>query len=223
MSEKLVSFTTCPYVQRALLVMREKGIDIEIEYIDPDDRPDWFWDKSPRGKVPLLLVGDAALFESQAICEYLEEVHPEPALMPSDPIERARDRAWFGFAGDELFVPVYKMVTSSSPTRFRRAKEDLETNLAKLDKEKGDRPWLSGDGSRFGMADAAAAPIFSRLAVLEELGAYRLPDSLADVRDWGERILARPGMKAAVPAAFRDDLLASMRAKGSVALEGAAG
>jgi glutathione S-transferase len=218
MSERLVSFTTCPYVQRALLVMREKGIDIEIEYIDPDDRPDWFWDKSPRGKVPLLLVGDAALFESQAICEYLEEAHPEPALMPTVLVERARDRAWFGFAGDVLFVPLYKMVTSSSPTRFERAKDELEAGLAKLQEEKGDRPWLSGDGSRFGMADVAVAPIFSRLAVLEKLGSYSLPESLASIRAWGERIQARPAMQGAVPEAFEADLLAKMKAQGSVAL-----
>ena len=220
MTETLVSFTTCPYVQRALLVLREKGIDSEIIYIDPEDRPDWFWDKSPRGKVPLLLVGDVALFESQAICEYIEEAHPEPALMPTKLVERARDRAWFGFVGDELFVPIYKMVTSSSPTRFGRAKDELEVNLAKLQKEKGDRPWLSGDGTSFGMADVAAAPIFSRLAVLSKLGAYRLPDSFADIRDWGDRIMARPAMQAAVPDCFEADLLAKMKEQGSVALDG---
>ncbi len=219
MAEKLVSFTTCPYVQRALLVLREKGLDNEVIYIDPEDRPDWFWDKSPRGKVPLLMVDDVALFESQAICEYLEEAHPEPALLPTKLVERARDRAWFGFAGEELFVPLYKMITSSSPTRFGRAVDELEAGLAKLQKEKGERPWLSGDGSRFGMADVAAAPIFSRLAVLEKLGAYRLPDKLADIRDWGARIMARPAMQAAIPDAFEVDLLAKMKEQGSVALD----
>jgi glutathione S-transferase len=218
MAEKLVSFTTCPYVQRALLVMREKGVDIEIEYIDPEDRPGWFWEKSPRGKVPLLLVDEVALFESQAICEYLEEAHPEPALMPGDLIQRARDRAWFGFAGEVLFVPLYKMVTSSSPTRFERAKEELEAGLAKLQQELGERAWLSGDGRKFGMADVAVAPIFSRLAVLEKLGAYRLPDSLRPIRAWGERILARPAYARALPEAFEADLLAKMEEQGSVAL-----
>lgn len=223
MNERLVSFTTCPYVQRALLVMREKDLDNEVVYIDPDDRPDWFWEKSPRGKVPLLLVDQVALFESQAICEYLEEAHPEPALMPTSLVERARDRAWFGFTGDELFVPLYKMITSASPTRFARAKDELEAGLVKLQKEKGARPWLSGDGSRFGMADVAVAPIFSRLALLEKLGAYRLPESLADIREWGERIMARPTMQAAIPAAFEADLLAKMKTQGAIAAEGASG
>ncbi len=218
MAETLVSFTTCPYVQRALLMVREKGLDTTITYIDPEDRPDWFWDKSPRGKVPLLLVDDVALFESQAICEYIEEAHPEPAIMPSNLVERARDRAWFGFAGDVLFVPIYKMVTSSSPTRFRRAKDELEAGLAKLQKEKGDKTWLSGDGSRFGMADIAVAPIFSRLAVLEKLGSYSLPEELAEIRAWGERIMARPSWEAALPEAFEADLLAKMKEQGSVAL-----
>ena len=220
MSEQLVSFTTCPYVQRALVVMREKGLDTEVLYIDPDDRPDWFWTKSPRGKVPLLLVGDTALFESQAICEYLEEVHPEPALMPSHPVERARDRAWFSFAGDELFAPLYKMTMSSSSTRYGRARAELEAGLTKLQHEKGSKAWLSGDGTSFGMADVAVAPVFVRLALLEKLGAYSLPDSLADIQNWGQRIMARPTVQASIPDAFEADLLAKMRSQGAVALDG---
>ncbi len=217
MTERLVSFTTCPFVQRALLVIAEKGIDPDVIYIDPDDRPDWFWDKSPRGKVPLLLVDDVALFESQAICEYLEEVHPLPALMPRDPVHRARDRAWFAFAGEGLFAPLYKMTFSTNATRFERASKDLEQSLERLQRELGDREWLSGDGHRFGMADVAVAPVFTRLALLEELGAYRLPESLAALHAWGERILARPSMAASLPAAFERDMLEKMRKAGAVA------
>ncbi len=217
MTTRLVSFTTCPYVQRALLAFHEKGVEPDVLYIDPADRPEWFWEKSPRGKVPLLLVGEATLFESQAICEYIEEVWPSPPLMPVDPVHRARDRAWFSYAGDELFVPLYKLVTSASPTRFQRASEQLERALTRLQAELGDGPWLSGDGSSFGMADLAIAPMFVRLALLRRRGTYRLPDSLAAVRDWGDRIMARPAMGASIPPSFEADLLASMQEAGAIA------
>ncbi|HVK69280.1 MAG TPA: glutathione S-transferase family protein, partial [Polyangium sp.] len=96
----LISHELCPYVQRAAIVLAEKGVAFERIDIDLSNKPDWFLAISPLGKVPLLRVRDesgkeAVLFESIAICEYLEETQPGPKLHPEDPIERARDRAWF--------------------------------------------------------------------------------------------------------------------------------
>ena len=71
---KLCSFKTCPWVQRAAIVLRAKNVPYEITYIDRDHRPDWFLAVSPHSKVPVLLIdGKEALFESNAIAEYLEE------------------------------------------------------------------------------------------------------------------------------------------------------
>ena len=81
---KLVSFKTCPWVQRAAIALREKNIDYDIEYIDRNNRPDWFLAISPHSKVPVLRVGgDESLFESCAIAEYLDEA-AEPQLHPQD-------------------------------------------------------------------------------------------------------------------------------------------
>ena len=79
---KLCSFKTCPWVHRAAIVLQEKGIEYELEYIDRNNRPDWFLAISPHSKVPVLIVDeDRALFESNAIAEYLDEV-TEPHLHP---------------------------------------------------------------------------------------------------------------------------------------------
>jgi maleylpyruvate isomerase len=48
---------------------------------------------NPQGFVPALVVGGDVLTQSMAICEYLDEVHPEPALLPGDPLARAKVRA----------------------------------------------------------------------------------------------------------------------------------
>ena len=89
----LVSFKTCPWVQRAAIVLREKKIDFEFRHIEPDNRPDWFLAISPRKKVPVLRVDDSvSLFESNAIAEYLDET-VGPRLHPNDPVERAVNRA----------------------------------------------------------------------------------------------------------------------------------
>ncbi len=90
----LVSFKTCPWVQRAAIVLREKKIDFEFRHIEPDNRPDWFLAISPHKKVPVLRVDDSvSLFESNAIAEYLDET-VSPRLHPNDPVERAVNRAW---------------------------------------------------------------------------------------------------------------------------------
>src|SRR6195256_3653642 len=90
----LVSFKTCPWVQRAAIVLREKKVDFEFRHIEPDNRPDWFLAISPHKKVPVLRIDDkVSLFESNAINEYLDETIT-PRLHPEDPIERAINRAW---------------------------------------------------------------------------------------------------------------------------------
>ena len=83
----LVSHHLCPYVQRAVIVAFEKGVVLERTSIDLAAKPDWFLVLSPTGKVPLLRVSDDigahhVLFESAAICEYLDETVASP-LLPS--------------------------------------------------------------------------------------------------------------------------------------------
>ena len=89
----LCSFKTCPWVQRAAIVLREKQVPYDISYIDRNNRPDWFLRISPHSKVPVVVIdGKDSLFESNAIAEYLDET-VAPRLHPEDPIARARNRA----------------------------------------------------------------------------------------------------------------------------------
>src|SRR6201996_9706173 len=90
---RLVSHKLCPYVQRAVIALTEKGVAFERIDIDLADKPEWFLKLSPLGKTPVLLVGDHAIFESAVILEYLEETEPRP-LHPADPLQRAEHRAW---------------------------------------------------------------------------------------------------------------------------------
>ena len=105
----LVSFKTCPWVQRAAIVLREKNAAFEFRHIEPDNRPDWFLAISPHKKVPVLRIDDTvSLFESSAIAEYLDETIA-PRLHPDDPILRAVNRAWTDY------VPTFSdMVTGQA-------------------------------------------------------------------------------------------------------------
>ena len=79
-----------------MIVLRVKNVEFEVTYIDLRNKPDWFLEISPHGKVPVLKVDDDILFESNAIAEYLEETN-EPRLHPADPIKRARNLALIPF------------------------------------------------------------------------------------------------------------------------------
>jgi glutathione S-transferase len=215
---RLISFPSCPYVQRAVIALREKAVAHETTYIDLAHKPDWFLALSPRGRVPLLVVdgpaGDIVLFESQAICEYLDEIHGENRLMPTDLVERARDRAFAAFAAEDLLLPVYQSMRARSRTELERPVDTLRERLARLQQELGDRSWLSGNGSRFGMADVLVAPAWSRIDLLEDVGGWSWPAALEPVRAYGARVQARPSVAESMPATWRELSLARSRDAG---------
>ena len=75
----LISHKLCPYVQRAVIALAEKGVPFERIDVDLANKPDWFLTVSPLGKTPVLLVGDTAIFESAVILEYLEDTQAPAA------------------------------------------------------------------------------------------------------------------------------------------------
>src|SRR5258708_39101043 len=93
---KLISHKLCPYVQRAVIALTEKGTPFERIDIDLANKPEWFLKLSPLGKTPVLLVGEVAIFESAVLLEYLEETHPYQ-LHPADPLLRAEHRSLIEF------------------------------------------------------------------------------------------------------------------------------
>ena len=120
----LVSFKTCPWVQRAAIVLREKNIDFEFRHIEPDNRPDWFLAISPHKKVPVLRLDERiSLFESNAIAEFLDETVP-PRLAPEDPLARAVNRAWTDY------VPTF--AESVTATAYADTEADYTKAAAKI-------------------------------------------------------------------------------------------
>jgi len=223
MQPHLISAKVCPFVQRAVILLKEKGVDHKTTYIDLKNKPDWFVQMSPRGKGPVLEVGDDVLFESQAVCGYLEEAVPERALMPSSLVERARARAWYPFAGEDLFVAQWKLVVAKDKASFDEICEGLKPKLERLTEALADKDFLTGDGRAFGMADVAVAPFFSRTTFLQQVFGIDLLAGFDSLKAWGDRILQRPSVQASLPEGFEDATLAYARAADShlAALAGA--
>ncbi|MET0790299.1 MAG: glutathione S-transferase family protein [Polyangiaceae bacterium] len=102
----LFSARACPFAHRTRLVLGEKGLDFELVEIDLQQKPAWFSTVSNYGKVPALQHKEHRLVESAIVNEYLDEVFPEPALLPADPGTRAVARIWIDYANTR-FVPAW--------------------------------------------------------------------------------------------------------------------
>lgn len=211
---RLVSHHLCPYVQRAVVALSEKGVAHERTYVDLAAKPGWFTAISPLGKVPLLLVDEAtALFESAVICEFLEETAPGVRLHPDDPVERARHRAWIEFASATLnsIAGLYAVPDADA---FEQKRTDLAAKMAWLERALGTEPYFTGE--RFSLVDAAFGPVFRYFdtfeAALPSLGVF---DALPKVRAWRAALARRPSVRDAVATDYPERLALFLRARGS--------
>ncbi len=204
---RLISLDICPFVQRAAIMLQAKGVDYDIEYVDLRNRPEWFTNLSPLGKVPLLEVEQGAvLFESQVIAEYLDETIA-PSMHPADPLDKAKDRALI-----ELVSNALGWTWGASTT------EKEEDSRAAIDKVKGALERIVAarhDGGPFfhgetlSIVDAAAAPLLQRLKWADEVGGYGLFDAVPDAQAWYDALQGHEAIRKSTVADIKDRVRAS--------------
>ncbi len=206
----LVSFKTCPWVQRSAIVLREKNTEFEMRHIEPDNRPDWFLAISPHKKVPVLRIDDKlSLFESNAINEYLDETI-EPRLHPADPIERALNRAWTDY------VPTFASAVTATAyadteADYDKAAAGIPVPFERLEKaleKQGRGPFFNGE--KYSLVDAAYAPFLQRYFFLDRVRKLGHIESYPRLKAWGEALMKRPSTHsfpaAEFEAMYRDGL-----------------
>jgi glutathione S-transferase len=196
---KLISHKLCPYVQRSVIALNEKGVAFERIDIDLANKPDWFLKISPLGKVPVLVVatgkGEVALFESNAICEYIEDTQTGAKLHPQDPLARAQHRAWMEF-GSTILSDLWGLETTGDPAVFESKRLAIVAKFARVEAALGSGPFFAGDS--FSLVDAVFAPIFRYFDVFDELSDLDVFTKTPKVRAWRSQLAKRPSVKAAV-------------------------
>jgi glutathione S-transferase len=197
---KLISHKLCPYVQRAVIALNEKGIPFERVDIDLANKPDWFLKISPLGKVPVLVVtGDdgkeVALFESNVICEYIEETQAGATLHPQDPLQRAQHRAWMEF-GSTILSELWGLETTGDPAVFETKRKAVAAKFAQVEKTLGAGPFFAGE--EFSLVDAVFAPIFRYFDVFDELTDLSVFAETPKVRAWRKALAQRGSVRTAV-------------------------
>jgi glutathione S-transferase len=189
----LVSHKLCPYVQRAVIALTEKGVPFERIDIDLANKPEWFRKISPLGKTPVLLVGDIPIFESAVILEYLEDTQ-SPALHPADPLARAEHRAWIEF-GSAILNDIAAFYAAKDEATFEAKRAALREKFARLE-ARLNGPWF--DGETFSLVDAVFGPVFRYHDAFERIGDFGILDDLPKVAAWRDALAARPSIAAAV-------------------------
>lgn len=204
----LISHPLCPYVQRAAIVLAEKGIPFVRRDVDLANKPAWFLHLSPLGKTPVLLVNDQALFESSVICEYLDETEA-PRLHPANPLTRARERAWMVF-GSEVLDLIAGLYNAPDESTLLLKRDALRRRFEQLDDALAPGPWFAGE--RFGLVDAVFGPVLRYFEVLPDLGWFV---GLSRLQAWRAELAARPSVRDAVAPDYPQRLRAFLRARGS--------
>jgi glutathione S-transferase len=201
---KLISHKLCPYVQRAVIALNEKGVAFERIDIDLANKPDWFLAISPLGKTPVLQVGDSAIFESAVILEYLEETQAKP-LHPADPLKRAEHRGWIEF-GSTALNDIAGFYAAVDEATFKAKTAQLEQKFARLEARVAASPWF--DGENFSLVDAVFGPVFRYFDVFDEIADFGILSDKPKLARWRKTLAARPSVRSAVsvdyPALLRD-------------------
>jgi glutathione S-transferase len=206
----LVSHKLCPYVQRAVIALTEKGVPFARRDVDLSNKPDWFKAVSPLGKTPVLLTGGGAIFESAVILEYLEDTQMPP-LHPADPLARAEHRAWIEF-GSAILNDIAGLYNAADEAAFSAKVSALRTKFVRVDARlKG--PWF--DGERFSLVDAVFGPAFRYFDAFDRIGDFSILADLPRIAAWRRALASHATVQAAVAPEYPALLWDFLRARGS--------
>lgn len=184
----------------------EKGIKldmVEVDLMKGENRQAPYTAKNAAGQMPCLELDDGShISEITAICEYLEEMHPSPALIGTNAKERAETRMWTrradlnivepmanGFRYSEG-LPLFKDRIPTAPEAAPGLKKVAQDRMLWLDKMMAGHQYLAGN--RFTLADIL---LFAFLEFGKQVGQQINPDA-ANLNSWYARVKDRPSAKA---------------------------
>ncbi len=198
----LYHFSLSPFCRKVRIVLLEKKIEADLRVENVWERRQAFLSLNPAGDVPVLVEPDGtALSGSDAICEFLEEIYPEPPLIGRHPLERAEVRrlvAWFdrkfnaevteNLVGEKVMK---RMRGHGAPDSraIRAGYANIHTHLDYVAYLIERRRWLAGD--RLSLADVAAAAHFSAVDYLGDVPW----EEHEGAKEWYARVKSRPSFR----------------------------
>jgi glutathione S-transferase len=198
---RLYHVSLSPFCRKVRLSLAEKKIEVDLVEERYWERDLDFLRRNPAGKVPILKIDGHTFSESSAICEYLEETHPDPSLMPKSPADRHEVRrlvAWFDdkfhqeVTSKLLYERVNKKIMKEGypdSTNVKAGAKAIKYHIDYLSWLLEQRRWLAGNS--MSLADFAAAAHFSSLDYISDVDWNRS----ANLKDWYAKIKSRPAFR----------------------------
>ncbi|MBI2993980.1 MAG: glutathione S-transferase N-terminal domain-containing protein [Gammaproteobacteria bacterium] len=173
------------------IVLAEKDINVDIRYVDGDERPEELAELNPYNSVLTLIDRDLVLYDAQIIMEYLDERFPHPPLMPVDPVARANNRQLRYRVMRDLYPLIEELDAGpdSAATAARRSLRDHLTAIAPAFSQ--NRFFMSDE---YSLVDCCMGPMLWRL----EYYGVKLPNSARVLQKYGERLFERPAFRASL-------------------------
>lgn len=198
---RLYHFPLSPFSRKVRLVLAEKKIEVELieeRYWEPTAE---FLRMNPAGRVPVLKIDGRVFSESNSICEFLEERHPQPPLMPRTPEDRAEVRRLVNWFDDAFYREatcnllgerILKKIKNSGYPDSQNVKmgaKRIKFHLDYMAELLDHRRWLAGDS--MSLADFSAAAQLSCIDYISDVDWNRQ----AAVKDWYAKIKSRPAFR----------------------------
>lgn len=178
-------------------VLAEKAINVEIQNVNPDDKPEDLSDLNPYSNILTLVDRELVLYEPQIIMEYLDERFPHPPLMPVDPVARASNRLYRYRIKRDIYdlVPGIESGDASQAEAARKGLRDHLTSIAPIF---GQKPYFMSDD--YSLVDCYLAPIMWRLGYYK----INLPAQAKPLIQCAQRLFEREAFSASLSEAERD-------------------
>jgi RNA polymerase-associated protein len=187
----LFSDTVDIYSHQVRIVLAEKGVGVEISYVDAKNLPEDLLELNPYGTVPTLVDRDLVLYTSHIIMEYLDERFPHPPLMPVYPVSRGQSRLMMHRIQNDWYVLADQIVKGEGDVVAARTQ--LRESLLSLAPLFADNPYFMSE--EFSLVDCYMAPLLWRLPAL---GIELTGSGSLEVKDYMERIFERDSFVASL-------------------------
>ncbi len=152
------------YSHRVRIVLAEKGVAVEIQDVDPNDKPAELADLNPYNSLPTLIDRELVLYEPNIMMEYLDERFPHPPLLPVYPVARAESRLYMHRIENDWCSLVKTILTADTEEALETARKELREGLIAISPIFSEMPYFMSE--EFTLVDCCMAPVLWRLEML---------------------------------------------------------
>ncbi len=193
----LYSDKVSPIGHAVRIFLAEKDVNVEINYIEDNDRPEILNDLNPYNSILTLIDRDLVLYNAQIIMEYLDERFPHPPLMPVDPVSRASNRQLRYRVMTDLYS-ILDELDGDNEIAAANAKKILRDNLTAIAPAFVQTPYFMSED--YTLVDCCLAPLMWRLT---QYG-IKLPMSGKPLQQYADRLFERQAFNASLSAVEKE-------------------